>query len=273
MFNGLLLNPSKSEVMWAGTSSQLRTASTYDQDLKIADIHINPSSSIKVIGVIFDNQLTFSPHISNLCQSVNYHLRALTHIRRSLDTHTANMLATSIIGSRVDYCNSLFSGITDHNILRLQRLQNRAAKIVTNSKGRVSTAPLLRQLHWLPIPNRIDFKIAVLTFKVLTSQQPAYLNSLLTPYTSTRSLRSSDQHLLSVPRCKTVFQSRAFSVYAPKLWNRLPQSLRDLAFNTQLQTPLNPTSSPFPDPSSNLSVFKTNLKTFLFDCPPKFLVP
>ena len=116
MFNGLLLNPSKSEVMWAGTSSQLRTASTYDQDLKIADIHINPSSSLKVIGVIFDNQLTFSPHISNLCQSVNYHLRALTHIRRSLDTQTANMLATSIIGSRVDYCNSLFSGITDHNI-------------------------------------------------------------------------------------------------------------------------------------------------------------
>ena len=272
MFNGLLLNPSKSEVMWVGTSSQLRSASTYDQDLKIADIHINPSSSLKVIGVIFDNQLTFSPHISNLCQSVNYHLRALTHIRRSLDMQTANMLATSIIGSRVDYYNSLFSGITDHNILRLQRLQNRAAKIVTNSKGRVSTAPLLRQLHWLPIPNRIDFRIAAFTFKVLTSQQPAYLNFLLTPYTSTRCLRSSDQHL-SVPRCKTVFKSRSFFVYAPKLWNRLPQSLRDLAFNTQPPTPLKATSSPFLDPSSNISTFKTNLKTFLFDCPPKFLVP
>ena len=141
--------------------------------------------------------------------------------------------------------------------MRLQRLQNLAAKIVTNSKGHVSSAPLLRELHWLPIPNRIDFKIATLTLKVLTSHQPSYLDSLLIPYTTGRSLRSSDQHLLSVPQTKTVFQSSAFSVYAPKLWNRLPQSLRDIAFNPQVQNSFNPTSNPPLNFNPNLSVFKS----------------
>ena len=126
----------------------------------------------------------------------------------------------------------------------------------------------------MPVPNRIDFKIATLTFKLLTTHQPYYLNSLINPYNCSRALRSSNQHLLDVPRISSATHSRAFSVYVPQLWNRLPQSLRDLAF----QSNLNCTSvaSSLTDPlkqASNLVTFKSNLKTFLFDCAPTSLIP
>ena len=239
-------------------------------DIIVSTQSIPPSSSIKVVGVTFDSKLTFSQHISEVCKTVNFHLLALRHIRRYIDTTTANMLATSIIHSRLDYCNSLFFGLSESNICRLQRVQNRAAIIVTNSRGQVSCSSLLRQLHWLPIPNRIDFKIALLTYKILTSQQPTYLNYFLHPYAAPRTLRSSDLHLLSVPRTTSATQSRAFSSYAPQLWNNLPQPLRDLAFSQPLPSLVH-TSSPIIYP--NLSNFKTVLKTFLFDSLAISLVP
>ena len=87
---------------------------------------------------------------------------------------------------------------------------------------------MLTDLHWWPIAKRIDYKIALTTFKVLTLNQPAYLRSLLQIFTSVRSLHSSSKGvLLNVPLSKTVSATRAFSCYAPRLWNTLPQSLRD----------------------------------------------
>ena len=276
MFNGLRLNPTKSEVLWTGTRQQVLSAAAHEPNLVIADLPVTSSQSVKITGVTFDNQLSFSDHISDVCKGVNYHLRALSHIRRFLDTSSANLLAVSIIGSRIDYCNSLFSGISDFNMLRLQRLQNRAAHIVTNANRTTPSNQLLRQLHWLPVPNRIDFKIATLTFKTLTTRQPAYLYSLINPHSSSRSLRSSSQHLLSVPRISSATQSKAFSCYAPALWNKLPQSLRSLAFPLDLSLASNSYTASTTwslTEASNLPSFKRSLKTFLFDLPPKSLVP
>ena len=123
MFNGLRLNPSKSEVLWTGTRQQVLSAASNEPNLAIADLRVASSPSVKITGVTFDSQLSFSDHISEVCKGVNYHLRALSHIRRFLDTSSANLLAVSIIGARIDYCNSLLSGISEFNMHRLQRLQ------------------------------------------------------------------------------------------------------------------------------------------------------
>ena len=121
----------------------------------------------------------------------------------------------SIIHSLFVYYNSLFSGLSESNLCRLERVQYHAAIIVTNSRGPVPCRTLLRQLLWLPIPNRIDFKLALLTLKVFTSQQPTYLNSLLHPYSAPRSLRSPELHLISIPRTTAAIQL-AFSSIAPQ---------------------------------------------------------
>ena len=115
-----------------------------------------------------------------------------------------------------------------HNISRLQRIQNSAARIVHKSHGRSNISAILSQLHWLPIAQRIDYKIALTTFKALTVNRTANLRSLLHIFTPVRSLRSSSKGVvLNVPLSKTVSATRAFSCYAPRLWNTLPQSLRD----------------------------------------------
>jgi hypothetical protein len=103
--------------------------------------------------------------------------------------------------------------------------------------------PTLRSLHWLPIRQRITFKIACLTYKTLHHKQPTYLADLLHTYTPSRLLRSSDQLLLTIPAIKTEIGRRSFSYAAPKIWELLPLSLR---------------SAP------TLDLFLTHLKTHLF---------
>ena len=88
------------------------------------------------------------------------------------------------------------------------------------------------------------FKVATITFKVLNSSEPKYLSELLNRYEPVRSLRSCDHNLLTVPRCRTVIASRAFSVAAPSVWNSLPNNIKN---------------------SGSIAIFKKNLKTHLFN--------
>ena len=114
-----------------GTKAKCDSATSgLSTDLKIAGAAITLSPFVKLLGVTFDRSLSFDAHISAVCVSVNFHLRALAHIRKFLSVSSANLLASSIIASRLDYCNAMFAELSHHNILHLQRLQNRAARIV-----------------------------------------------------------------------------------------------------------------------------------------------
>src|SRR5664279_2457360 len=91
------------------------------------------------------------------------------------------MLACSIVGSRLDYCNSVLKGAPKSLIAKLQRIQNLLARVVLQQSKYTNAAPLLRSLHWLPVAKRIDYKLAVLTHKVQSTSTPApaYLHCLL----------------------------------------------------------------------------------------------
>ena len=105
-------------------------------------------------------------------------------------------LANALVCSRLDYCNSLFSGINGKELTRLQRIQNCLARVVSGAPRFSRSFPILKTLHWLPIESRILFKTCLLTFKALTLNQPAYLRQLLTVRQSGRNLRS-DNHIQS----------------------------------------------------------------------------
>ena len=85
------------------------------------------------------------------------------------------MMASSIIGSRIDYCNSLLIGISEQNLDRLQRVQSKAARIVCNVGYQVTSSDVLYSLHWLPVRRRIEFKTATLCFKAVRLGNPPYL--------------------------------------------------------------------------------------------------
>ena len=171
-----------------------------------------------------------------------YHTRALRHIRGLLSAETAALIGCSIVASRIDYCNSLLFGAPESTLDKVQRSLNALARVVTNGNDNATT--LMRSLHWLPVRQRITYKLALLTFKVNHTGSPHYLHSLLQPRVCSRSLRSSAAPTFEIPRHRTNIGKRAFSVAAPIVWNNLPATLRLC---------------------NSVDVFKKLLKTHLFN--------
>ena len=208
--NGLSLNANKSEAVVIGTSARKRHEGS-PEGLNLADVLIPVSNSVKSLGVTIDSELLLDQHVGNVCKSAYYHIRALRHIRKCISTDNAKSIAVSMVSSRLDYCNALLYETSKSNIARLQRVQNTLARVVTSTRRRDNITPVLADLHWLPITARIEYKIALLTYKTLTTQQPSYLYELLHLYRPARQLRSTEHNRLDDHVVKTVFASRAFS--------------------------------------------------------------
>ena len=153
-----------------------------------------------------------------------------------------------MVSSRLDCCNSLLFGLPSYQISKLQRIQNNAARLVTLTSNRSHIKPILHQLHWLPIPERINYKLLTLTYKAIHGLAPIYISNLLTLQLPTRSLRSNCATLLKPPKINTkTYGERSFQFAAPKLWNSLPIHIRN---------------------APSLDNFKSVLKTHLFICYP-----
>jgi len=117
------------------------------------------------------------------------------------------------------------------------------ARVVLSNLSQLPATALLSELHWLPVNSRITFKLACLTYKLLTFSQPAYLYMLLHHYTPTRTLWSTNQFFLDVPQFSNEFCKKSFSYLAPTVWNGLNLNIK-----------LSPT----------FDIFKCHLKTHLF---------
>lgn len=193
----------------------------------------------------FDHSMTMADHITNLSRSINWQLHNLNRIRKYLDTETCHNIVRTLILSRLDYCNSLMYGIDKKHLNRLQVLQNKSARLIFMKPSRTHASPLLHSLHWLPITQRIHFKILLQTFKALHFKSPDYLSSYFQPRThkTTYTLRSDSAVTFEVPRSMKRAGDRAFSIAGPRLWNELPTNIRGL---------------------DCLSVFKSHLKSHLF---------
>ena len=122
--NLLTLNSSKTEFMFIGLKQQLA---------KLQHISLNTTHSVRNLGFVFDENLTFSDQISSLSRSCYYHIRQLRCIRPYLDFKTANTIATSIVHSKLDCCNSLYFNLSKTQINRLQHIQNSLARTVANT--------------------------------------------------------------------------------------------------------------------------------------------
>ena len=242
--NNLLLNPDKSDVIFFGTHQRLRS-SNLPSSIQIAGNAIHVSLDVKILGVKLDQRLTYSDHVNEVVRACNYHLRALRRIRRYMPMDTARTIAFSIVGSRIDYCNSLLYGVNKESLIQLQRVQNNLARIVCDvRRGQRPSADLLRELHWLPVSARIDFKLALLCYNALKTGQPDYLRAVLKPYMPSRNLRSTDHGLLVISRHNLETARRRFSLAGPSVYNGLPLTVKQ---------------------SPSVGIFKSALKTYLFD--------
>src|SRR6188508_233097 len=184
-----------------------------------------------------------------MIRSCFYQIRRLRCARRGLTVDTAKTLASSLILSRLDYCNSLLVGVTQRQCDRLQSILNTSAKVIHGGTRRDHVKPVLRdKLHWLRLRQRIayNYKLCLLVYKSLHDSSPRYMKELVVPVArlpSLRRLRSASTLMLRKPLARKKVGERGFSVAAPAAWNELPLSVKN---------------------SQSLTVFKSQLKTHLF---------
>ncbi len=139
--------------------------------------HITSKTAIN-LGVMIDDQLTFSDHIAKTARSCRFALFNIKKIRPFLWEYAPQLLVQALVLSRLDYFNALLAGLPASSIKPLQLIQNAAARLIFNELKRMHVTPLFISLHWLPMAARIKFKAFIFVYKPPLSA-PLYLNSLL----------------------------------------------------------------------------------------------
>jgi hypothetical protein len=242
--NKLKLNEDKTEALLL----RKKTANypgVLPSSIQVCSADISFSHHARNLGFTISFDMSLDKHIANICRSAYFEIHRISSIRRYLSMQTTNTLVCAFVLSKLDYCNALFAGCPLYLIDQLQKIQNSAARLVLKARKRDHVTPLLRELHWLPVQQRINYKLSTLCFSFFSGTSPSYISDLLKPYAPSRQLRSSsDDRILCIPRTRTkTYGQRTFSFCAATQWNSLPKHLRH---------------------SETVSTFKRALKTHLF---------
>ena len=200
--NRLSLNTGKTQFIWLGTKHSLAKRET--DRLHSLLPSLTELTSVRNLGFIIDQELNMKDHITKLCQSCYYQLRQIRTVRHSLTSSAIQTLVHAFICTRVDFSNSLLYGTSAYLLDRLQSVLNSAARLILRiGKYDPISAAIRRDIHWLPVPFRIQYKLNSITNNCLAGRAPEYLIELchsVTDIPARRNLRSSSRVQLLVPR-------------------------------------------------------------------------
>ena len=231
----LKLNATKSKLLIFSPKS-IRNNLVVDRVYLGDNTFIPVSTEAMNLGVKLDSGLSFSSHISMVVGQAYKMISNIGKIKKYLEVSDLKCLVQCIIVSKLDNCNSLLYGIPDYEISRLQKLQNSCARLIYSRKKFDHVSDLFVDLHWLPIKERIIFKILLFVFKVFLNMAPVYIKECLT-------IINVENRILLIPGYNSAYGERAFRNCAPKLWNAIPQFIRNI---------------------DSISTFKKSLKHHLF---------
>ena len=222
------LNCDKAEIIMFGHKKQLLKCKT--DTVMLDDSLINVSSYIKYLGGGLNCGLTFKKRISLVCGKAMANFFRIRSIRCYLNRQATGTLLLGLCISHLDYANAILYGLPEVDISKLQRVQSMCTKLVLNHNPYSSSTKALMELHWLPIRQRIVFKLMSILHKCKYDTAPAYLKNLLvsTPVHKRQLHSTQNNTLLIIPRTKSkTFADRSFSVAGPKEWNLLPRDIRE----------------------------------------------
>lgn len=236
-YNSLKINEDKTEfIVFCAKSTTIGNIS-----LQVGDNSVRTKDDIKILGVTFDSKLTLQKQISTVCRSSYMQIRKINSIRQYLSETAVRTLVQATVTVKFDYCNIVYTGLPLKDIHRLQLMQNCAARMISKTSRYEHITPILRQLHWLPMSKRCQYKTLITTYKSLHCTTPEYICDMLNWYTPTRPLRSAFTTSLVPNKNKTVrYGKRLFDTSAATLWNTLPIEIKSIAtlqcFKTQIKT-------------------------------------
>jgi len=243
--NRLQLNTAKTEVIWCTSSRRQHQIPAVP--LVVRADAVVPVNSVRDLGIYVDSDLSMRTHISRTVSGCFAVLRQIRSIRRSITRSVLQSLVVSLVLSKLDYGSATLAGLPASQLNRLQSVLNAAARLVFSARKYDHVTPLLRELHWLRVPERIAFRLATLAYRCQHETAPRYLAAQLqrvSDMESRRRLRSASTAALVVPcAAHPTIGDRAFSIAAARVWNSLPPTV-------QL--------------SDSLTIFRSRLKTELF---------
>ncbi len=260
----LKMNDGKTEFLIIGSRQQLAKLSV--DSIKVGDTSVLAVDNVRDLGAYLDKHMSMESHIDAKCKAAFKQLYNLRRIRKYLTREAIETLVHSFIFSHIDYCNGLLYGLPKYQTNKLQRIQNMAAKLIFQQPKFSHVTPLLTELHWLRVEDRIKFKLLILTFKGVHKIAPSYICDMFVVRScryASRSItsieeisfvngevqgdiESSQVITLNVPKTnRQTFMERSLPVAGPLLWNSLPSELRC---------------------ETDFENFKKLLKTHLFKC-------
>ena len=181
-----------------------------------------------ILGVVFDETLSFSMHIDSLCSKLSRKIGVLKKLKGIIPFQALHSLCKAIVMPHFDYCDVIWGTCGQTELDRVFRLQKRAARVITNSDYLEHSGPLFQDLKWLPLHERIDFHRCVLVYKGLHGLAPKYICNKLryTSSVSQRCTRATSSLMLFKPRPKCELFKRSFVYSGPNSWNNLPCEIR-----------------------------------------------
>ena len=198
-----------------------KSSNTPLQCLQVMGESVQTSESVKLLGIIFDETMTFEKQVNSVCQQRYIQLKKLYAIRRFLNYDQRKMFATSFILFRLNYCNSLYLNISENLVEKIYRVHKSAARFVRGERKGVSVRQQLKKLHWLPVSARTKFKIGCIMFWVhRNAKSPDYISSLFA--LNNKSANEKRRTNFVLPKCKTETMKKSFAYQGGSLWNSLP---------------------------------------------------
>ena len=235
--NKLSLNLAKTEFMTVG--SRQRITDTHDNmAIKLDGSEINKVETVKSLGVHIDKHLSWSVHIEKITKKIASAIGALKRIRPFITTKMAVQVYQALIEPHFDYCCSVWDNFGETLSNKLQKLQNRAVRVITRSPYDASASPLLDSLHLDNLSLRRKKIKAKMMFKILKGDAPDYLQNLFSARGTGYNLRNSEIKL-NLPKPRTNYLKRSLGYSGALLWNSLPQYIRRFSSLTLFNNSLN----------------------------------
>ena len=235
--NRLSLNITKTEFMIIG-SRQRMNATQNDIAIRMRDREINRADVVKSLGMHIDRHLSWSEHIHKISKKISSAIGALKRARPFISCKTAVQVYTALIQPHFDYCCSVWDELGSTLATKLQKLQNRAARVITRSSYDADAGALLALLQLDNLSIRRKKIKAQLMFKILKGNAPSYLKSLFSVRTLDYDVRNN-RSKLNIPKPRTNYLKRSISYSGALLWNNLPQEIRNLPNLSQFKRATN----------------------------------
>ena len=222
-YNGMYIHPDKTKVITFGPKRKLHNLVL---SIKYNDSELENVSHLKYLGVILDSQLVWSKHIETICLKISRSIACIRRIKHLVPNKVLINLYYALILPYIDYCCTAWGSCSKANLLKIQKLQNRYARLVLNVDRFTSKCFLLTTLNWQSVEQRIKYHYCVIMYKALNSLTPVYIELLIerrtTHYVTRYTLRSP----LTVPYPRTEYMKRSFVYTGSSLFNKLPISIQ-----------------------------------------------